>query len=181
MFNIPKELYNEIEMFCELNKIENVDNLILGCIKGGFAIEKFGRTPIKGAKEIIEKEKEVIKEVEKEVIKEIIKEVPVEVEVEKIIEKVVTKTEYVTDDKEVKNLLGEIEQLKNKLELKPKEIKKEVIIEDTTKLISLQTEIKRLQDKVDEYEDILNHFQRFSGNKTTHLKSSNLNDELYTD
>ena len=168
-------------MKCELNKVEDIDNLILGCIKGGFAIEKFGRTPVKGVKEIIEKEKEVIKEVEKEVIKEIVKEVPVHVEVEKIVEKIITKTEYVTDDKEVKNLLGEIEKLKNKLAVKPKEIKKEVIIEDTTKLVSLQTEIKKLQDKVDEYEDVLNHFQRFSSNKTTHLKSSNLNDELYTD
>ena len=118
---------------------------------------------------------------EKEVIKEVIKEVPVEVEVEKIIEKVITKTEYITDDKEVKTLLGEIEELKNKLQLKPKEIKKEVMVEDTKKLISLQGEIKKLQNKIDEYEDVLAHFQRFSGSKATHLKSSNLNDELYTD
>jgi len=179
MFKIPKELYKEIKMFCELNKMEDVNGLILGCIKGGFAIEKFGRTPIRGGGEIIEKEKEVIKEVEKEVIKEVIKEVPVEVE--KIVEKVITQTEYVTDDKEIKNLLIEIEELKNKLQLKPKEIKKEVIVEDTTKLVSLQTEIKRLQSKIDEYEDVLAHFQRFSGTKATHLKSSNLNDELYTD
>ena len=176
MFNIPKDIHKEIEMFCDLNKIEDIDGLILGCIKGGFAIEKFGRTPVKGGVEIIEKEveveKEIIREVEKEVIKEIIKEVPVEVE--KIVEKIVTKTEFVTDDTEIKNLLVEIEDLKNKLELKPKEVYKEVIIEDKTMVTSLQNEIKRLKIKIEEYVDVLNHFQRFSGGK-------NLNDELYTE
>jgi|TARA_R110000803_G_scaffold124028_4_gene191838 hypothetical protein len=181
MFNLPKDIETEIKMFCELNQIEDVEGLILNCIKGGFSIEKFGRTPVKAGIEIIEKEKEVIKEVEKEVILEVIKEVPVEVQVEKIVEKIITKTEYITDDTEVKNLLGEIEELKNKLQLKPKEINKEVIVEDTKKVEGLQIEIKKLRNKIDEYEDILRHFQRFSGNKTTHLKSSNLNDELYTD
>tara|TARA_R110002167_G_scaffold35070_5_gene111937 strand:- start:137 stop:685 length:549 start_codon:yes stop_codon:yes gene_type:complete len=182
MFNLPKDIQTEIEMFCEINKIEDTNGLILGCIKGGFAIEKFGRTPVKAGIEIIEKEKEVIKEVEKEVIKEVIKEVPVEVIVEKIVEKVITKTEYITDDAEVKNLLREIEELKNKLQLKPKEIKKEVIVVDTKKVDHLNTEVKRLQNKIEEYEDVLAHFQRFSSNsKATHLKSSNLNDELYTD
>ena len=47
--------------------------------------------------------------------------------------------------------------------------------------VTVHDRIKRLQDKVDEYEDVLNHFQRFRGSKATHLKSSNLNDELYTD
>ena len=145
MFNLPKDIETEIKMFCELNQIEDVEGLILNCIKGGFSIEKFGRTPVKAGIEIIEKEKEVIK------------------------------------DTEVKNLLGEIEELKNKLQLKPKEINKEVIVEDTKKVEGLQIEIKKLRNKIDEYEDILRHFQRFSGNKTTHLKSSNLNDELYTD
>ena len=51
-FNIPKKLLKEITMFCELNKIDNIDDMMLGFIKGGFAIEKFGRTPVKAGKEI---------------------------------------------------------------------------------------------------------------------------------
>jgi len=174
---IPKDLITEIEMFCDLNKIENPNTFLLGCLKGGFAIEKFGRTPIKAGKEIVEKEveKEVIKEVEKivEVEKEVIKEVPVEVE------KIVTKTEYVTDDTEVKNLLIQIEKLEGELKIKPKEVT--IKVEDKTQINALQNEIKILKNKVEEYEDVLNHFRRFSGTKATHLKSSRLNDNLYKD
>ncbi len=173
--SIPKYLVEEIEMFCNLNKVEDSNSFLLGCLKGGFAIEKFGRTPINAGKEIIEKE------VEKEVIKEIEK--IVEVPVEKIIEKeipvevIITKTEYVTDDKEIKKLLGDIEELKNKLLLKPKEVK----VEDKNKINALQNEIKTLKDKVKEYEGVLQHFQNFSRSNVTHLKSSRLNDNLYKD
>ena len=62
-----------------------------------------------------------------------------------------------------------------------KESPKEVIKEDKTKITSLQNEIKTLKDKIEEYEDVLNHFSRFSGSKATHLKSSRLNDDLYKD
>tara|TARA_B100002019_G_scaffold283780_1_gene290616 strand:+ start:1269 stop:1823 length:555 start_codon:yes stop_codon:yes gene_type:complete len=175
--NIPNDLIKEIEMFCNLNKITNTNDFLLGCLKGGFAIEKFGRTPIKAGKEIVEKEveKEVIKEIEKivEVEKEVIKEVPVEVE------KIVTKTEYVTDDTEIKNLLIKIQKLEEELKIKPKEVT--IKVEDKTQINTLQNEIKTLKNKVEEYEDVLNHFRRFSGTKATHLKSSRLNDNLYKD
>ena len=175
--SIPKDLLKEIEMFCDLNKINNPNEFLLGCLKGGFAIEKFGRTPIKAGKEIIEKEveKEVIKEVEKivEVEKEVIKEVPVEVE------KIITKTEYITDDTEIKTLLIKIEKLEEELRVKPKEVT--VTVEDKTQLNTLQNEIKTLKTKIEEYEDVLNHFRRFSGSKATHLKSSRLDDNLYKD
>ena len=177
--NIPKELIKEIELFCDLNKIENSNKFLLGCLKGGFAIEKFGRTPIKAGKEIVEKEveKEVIKEVEKVV------EVPVEKIIEKVVEvpveKIITKTEYVTDDTEVKNLLSKIDTLEEKLKTKPKEVL--VKVEDKTEINTLQNEIKTLKNKIEEYEDVLNHFRRFSGSRATHLKSSRLNDNLYKD
>lgn len=175
--NIPKDLLKEIEMFCDLNNLENPNTFLLGCLKGGFAIEKFGRTPIKVGKEIIEKEveKEVIKEVEKivEVEKEVIKEVPVEVE------KIITKTEYITDDSEIEILLSKIEKLEEELRVKPKEVT--VTVEDKTQLNTLQNEIKDLKTKIEEYEDVLNHFRRFSDRKTTHLKSSRLDDNLYKD
>ena len=171
--SIPKDLLKEIEMFCDLNKINNPNEFLLGCLKGGFAIEKFGRTPIKAGKEIVEKE--VIKEVEKviEVEKEVIKEVPVEVE------KIVTKTEYITDDTEIKSLLSKIQKLEEELKIKPKEVT--IKVEDKTQINTLQNEIKTLKNKVEEYEDVLNHFRRFSGSKATHLKSSRLNDNLYKD
>ena len=175
--NIPKDLLKEIEMFCDLNKIDNTNQFLLGCLKGGFAIEKFGRTPIKAGKEIVEKEveKEVIKEVEKivEVEKEVIREVPVEVE------KIVTKTEYITDDTEINNLLIKIDKLEDELKIKPKEVT--IKAEDKTQINTLQNEIKTLKNKVEEYEDVLNHFRRFSGSKATHLKSSRLDDNLYKD
>jgi len=171
--SIPRDLLKEIEMFCDLNKIDNSNEFLLGCLKGGFAIEKFGRTPIKAGKEIVEKE--VIKEVQKviEVEKEVIKEVPVEVE------KIVTKTEYITDDTEIKNLLSKIEKLEEELKIKPKQVT--IKVEDKIKINTLQNEIKTLKDKVEEYEDVLNHFRRFSGSKATHLKSSRLDDNLYKD
>ena len=68
---------------------------------------------------IQEKTVEVIKEVPVEVIKEIVKEVPVEkVVIQEIIkevpvEKVVTKTEYVSDDTQINELLLKIQLLEN--------------------------------------------------------------------
>ena len=35
-------------MFCDLNKIEDVNGLILGCIKGGFCYRKIWKNPSKG-------------------------------------------------------------------------------------------------------------------------------------
>ena len=193
IFNIPADLKQEIGMFCELNNIEDSDKLILGCLKGGFAIEKFGRVPIKAGKKIIEKEveKEVIKEVEK------IVEVPVEIIIEKIIEvpveKIVEIEKIVTDNTQLEEystkvntltiengrLRTEKEELGKKCEeYKTKDSQLQNFSENNT---ALQQQIKELQQKIEEYETVLNHFRRFSGTKATHLKSSRLNDELYKD
>jgi DNA repair ATPase RecN len=192
-FKVPTDLEREIEMFCELNKIEDENALILGCLKGGFAIEKFGRTPVKARKEIIEKEveKEVIKEIEKRV------EVPVEKIVEKIIEvpieKIVEIEKIVTDNAQIEEYAEKNNTLtveKDRL-LREKEDWVKKVKECEEKAAELQTfttdnrtltqQIKSLQRKIEEYEDILNHFRRFSGTQATHLKSSRLNDELYKD
>lgn len=192
-FKIPSDLKKEIEMFCELNNIEDKNNLILGCLKGGFAIEKFGRTPIKAGKEIIEKEvvKEVIKEVEK------IVEVPVEKIIEKIVkvpvEKIVEIEKLVTDDTQLKEYSTKVNELtvengrlgrKNEEWVKKfKEYgkQKSELQNSTDDNSTLKEQIKELQEKIEEYEDVLNHFRRFSGTKVTHLKSSRLDDELYGD
>tara|TARA_R110002012_G_scaffold244177_1_gene418867 strand:+ start:151 stop:729 length:579 start_codon:yes stop_codon:yes gene_type:complete len=184
-FKIPSTLDKEIEMFCELNEIEDKDELILGCIKGGFAIEKFGRTPVKGGKEIIEKKVEV--EVEKEVIKEIEKiiEVPVEkiVEVEKVITDNTKIQEYVEKVNKLtlnnNELLKKLENINHENREFKVQMHNNNIMNESAR--NLEKENKELKEKIKEYEDVLNHFRRFSGSKTTHLKSSRLDDELYTD
>jgi len=193
IFKVPKDLQIEIGLFCDLNKIEDENALILGCLKGGFAIEKFGRTPVKAGKEIIEKEveKEVIKEIEKRV------EIPVEKIIEKIIEvpveKIVEIEKIITDDvqleeysRKVNALTIEKERLviekeewvKKFKECEKKESELQIFTQDN---LTLTQQIKTLQQKIEEYEDVLNHFRRFSGTKATHLKSSRFNDELYKD
>ena len=193
IFNIPKDLQTEIKMFCELNNIEDQNTLILGCLKGGFAIEKFGRTPIQAGKVIIEKEveKEVIKEVEK------IVEVPVETIVEKIIEvpieKIVEIEKLVTDDTQLQEYSEKVNYLTLQVgrlttdneewvkKFKEYGTQKAEIQNSTEENITLKQQIKEHQEKIKEYEDVLNHFRRFSGTKATHLKSSRLDDELYKD
>lgn len=192
-FNIPSTLDKEIEMFCELNEIEDKNELILGCIKGGFAIEKFGRTPVKGGKEIIEKEVKV--EVEKEIVREIEKivEVPVEKIIEVPVEKIVEIEKVITDDTKIQEYVDKVNKLtidKNELLRKlenvnqeNREIKVDIHNKNTMNEAArtLQKENEELKEKIKEYEGVLNHFRRFSGSKTTHLKSSRLDDELYTD
>jgi Inner membrane complex protein len=67
--DIPKELRNDIYMYCNTNKITDYDAFILKCIKQGFTVEKYGSAPAF-----------------KEKIVEKIVEVPVEKIVEKIVE-----------------------------------------------------------------------------------------------
>jgi len=60
MVNVPEELKNEIWDYCKLNNITNVDQFTINLLKQGFAVEKYGTSPM--PPQIIEKE--VIKEVE---------------------------------------------------------------------------------------------------------------------
>jgi|TARA_R110002020_G_scaffold190204_1_gene389677 hypothetical protein len=183
--NIPKELKEDVMEFCKLNDIEEIDSLLLGCLKGGFAIEKYGNTPVKPG--VIEKEVE--KEVEKIIEKRV--EVPVEkiveIVVEVPVEKIVEIEKLVTDEKEMEVHLQRINDLekqnlhlRNELEIKRKKISRELMIESNQELLKKDSEIKELKKKIKEYESVLNHFQRFSNNNTTHLKSSRL-DDVYGD
>lgn len=91
---------------------------------------KYVDVPVEVVKEVVkveyvEVEKEVVKEipvekiVEKEVVKEIVKEVPVEkVVIKEVVkeipvEKIVTKTEYVSDNTQINELLLKIQQLED--------------------------------------------------------------------
>tara|TARA_R110001583_G_scaffold79358_1_gene214337 strand:- start:16016 stop:16651 length:636 start_codon:yes stop_codon:yes gene_type:complete len=178
---LPKDLKNEVEQFCNLNEIEDCDEFLLGCLKGGFAIEKWGRTPVSAGKEIIEKE--VIREVEKEIEK--IVEVPVEVEVEKIVEvpveKIIEVEKIITDNTKIE----EYSQQANELKIENERLNQTVGILNTTvenlethneESSSFKKEVTELKNKIKEYEGILDHFRRFSSPKTTHLRSSRLDD-----
>jgi hypothetical protein len=172
-FNLTKKQLKDVEDFCRINKIEDVNDFLAKCFIQGYEIEKYGllgntsgteekwvekeiiveklvEVPVeviieKPIIEYVEIEKEVIKEVpvEKEVIKEIIvekiveviKEIPIEkivekpievikeIPVEKIViqevikeipvETIVTHTEYITDETRVRELVDELEQLRN--------------------------------------------------------------------
>jgi hypothetical protein len=85
---VPVETIKEVEIIKEVEKI----------------VEVIKEVPVE---RIVEKIVEVIKEVpvEKVVIQEVIREVPVE--------KVVTKTEYISDNTQINELLSKIQQLEN--------------------------------------------------------------------
>jgi hypothetical protein len=130
--DVPQELKDEIWDFCRVNNITNLDYFTVNLIKQGFAIEKYGNSPIQPQvieKEII-KEVEVIKEVKVPVEKIVEKtiEVPVEkivevikeVTVEKIVEKIIT------DDSQVKELAIKIESLEKEVETVREKTLKEV-------------------------------------------------------
>jgi hypothetical protein len=87
MLKINPKYEIDIQQYCKLNNIEDVNLFVTQCFKQGFDIKKYGflgKTDNDGEKDLI---KEVIREklvevpVEVIVEKEVIKEVPVEVKV----------------------------------------------------------------------------------------------------
>ena len=110
---VPKKLKDEIKLFCDLNKIKDIDKFIVSVIQIGFNIEKYGNAPWR--QEI---------EVEKIVEKEVIKEVPVEkiVEIEKEVIKEIEKKVFITDDEKVGELMEELDHLRERITTKEQEI-----------------------------------------------------------
>ncbi len=97
-------LDNEFIQYCNLNKIDDIDELAKQTFNKGFSFLKYGETPksiLKVQEKIIEKE--IIKEVPVEKIVEIIKEVPVE------------KIQHVENTAEIDRLKKENEDLKSEL------------------------------------------------------------------
>jgi predicted RNase H-like nuclease (RuvC/YqgF family) len=94
MLKLSDSDLQNVQKFCELNNIEDVEKYIQYCFKKGYAIDKYGL--ING------KEPEVI-----------------EIEVEKIVEKVVEKP---CDDTKIKLLEGTLQALKKELSLKNEKI-----------------------------------------------------------
>jgi predicted RNase H-like nuclease (RuvC/YqgF family) len=94
MLKLSDSDLQNVQKFCELNNIEDVEKYIQYCFKKGYAIDKYGL--ING------KEPEVI-----------------EIEIEKIVEKVVEKP---CDDTKIKLLEGTLQALKKELSLKNEKI-----------------------------------------------------------
>jgi hypothetical protein len=133
--NLTNTQIKDIQEYCKLNNIEDVDFFIRSCFIQGYNIKKYGML---GGERIIEKEVEVIKEVPVEIIKEVevpgpvqeievikyvdrevVKEVNVEVPVEKIV--------YIYDKKEeevVPNLDNICDEMKLKISQQESEIQK---------------------------------------------------------
>lgn len=94
MLKLSDSDLQNVQKFCELNNIEDVEKYIQYCFKKGYAIDKYGL--ING------KEPEVI-----------------EIEVEKIVEKIVDKP---CDETKIKLLEGTLQTLKKELSLKNEKI-----------------------------------------------------------
>jgi predicted RNase H-like nuclease (RuvC/YqgF family) len=94
MLKLSDSDLQNVQKFCELNNIEDVEKYIQYCFKKGYAIDKYGL--ING------KEPEVI-----------------QIEVEKIVEKIVDKP---CDETKIKLLEGTLQTLKKELSLKNEKI-----------------------------------------------------------
>ena len=216
----------EVELFCKLNNI-TVDELIKKSFKTGYNIEKYGlvgnmggiqekqveievirekrvEIPVEVIKEVekivevpVDRIVEVVKEVpvDRVVIKEVVKEVPVEV--------VVTKTEYISDDAQLNELLLKIQQLEDDKKIfstKIDELEEEKRIfstkmtemenifqnNDNSQQLqnTIQTLMKNLRDKNIEIDDLKKQINKQEINsemyeRAKYLRSSNLDDTLY--
>ena len=212
----------EVELFCKLNNI-TIDELIKKSFKTGYNIEKYGLVGNMGGvqekwveKEVIREKRveipvEVIKEVEKIVevpvdrIVEVIKEVPVDRVVinEVPVEVIVTKTEYISDDSKLNELLLNIQQLESekkifstkieeleselqKFSTKMTEMENNFHNNDNSQQLqsTIQTLMKSVRDKNIEIEELKKQLAEQQKNndvyeRAKYLRSSNLDDNLY--
>jgi hypothetical protein len=176
--DLDSKQYKDLTRYCELNKFVPED-IVKKSYLEGFSIEKYGllgnmggiqekRVEIEVIREKrVEIPVEVIKEVVKieyvevpvEVIKEVFVEVPVEKEVVKEVpvETIVTKTEYVSDDSQINELLLKIQQLESDKQLfstKTQELEEQVQI-FSTKTTKMENIFQDKMSKKDEELDRL--------------------------
>jgi hypothetical protein len=170
---IPKNIKDEINQYCKLNNIENIDSFVVKIIKSGFDIEKYGLLNDVEPK-IIEKE------IEKIVYRDVIKEVPVieYVEIEKPIE--IIKEVPIEVIKEVtKEIPVENQVIKEVI------VEKEIIIENKEKQKALEATIQKLRNelneknkKIGELENTLNEINTVYSKPAIFLNGSNLNNPI---
>jgi hypothetical protein len=145
-----------VSAFCESKGIKDIDNFIYLCFKQGFDIRKYGLLGDNSEKTSGIEEKWV----EKEVIVEKLVEIPVEIEkiVEVIkevpVEKIVEKEVFITDDKQVNELLLKIQLLESDGQL------------FSSKIGKMEIERQIFSTKMDEME---NNFQNEMSKKEKEL------------
>jgi len=227
-----REIMQAVSAYCESENIKDVDHFMFLCFKQGFDIKRYGllgETLNEGEKHlknevIVEKRVEipveVIKEVEKivevpvekivEKVVEIVKEVPVDKEVVKEVVKEVPveKVVYITDDKQINELLLKIQQLEsdkqifstnmeemenifqNKMSKKDEELdelRRSLDISkenDKTKL--LQDTLQKLRKEISEKNTKIEELEKMNSNKNINtepqraifLKGSNLTQKM---
>jgi hypothetical protein len=165
--NLSKKQLKDVEEFCKLNKIENVEEFLFKCFIGGYEIEKYGLLQNSGGSrekwvekevivekrvevpveviiekpiiEYVEVEKEIIKEIPREVIVEKIVEVTKEIPVEKIVERTVEVVKEVPVDRVV------IQEVIKEVPVE-KIITKTEYITDDTKVSELVEELERVRN-----------------------------------
>lgn len=158
---LPKKLKKEIDDYCKLNDIKDVQEFVSKVLKDGFDIERYGLLDNNQPK-IIEKE------IEKIVYRDIIKEVPV--------------IEYVEKPIEVIKEVEKIVTIEKKLKGKNKETIKEVLVEDKEKQKKLEATIQKLREElkqkintIQSLEDTIKDFKTNNNKSAVYLNGSNLN------
>lgn len=149
--NLSRKQLKDVEAFCKLNQIENVEEFLGNCFIEGYEIEKYGllQNSSGGRKKWVELEELVEKQVETPSEKIVIEYVEVEKEIikEVFIEKIVVHTEYVTDETKVQELIDEIQSLKNRpptIQVVEKEVIKEIQVEVPIEIIKeIPTVVKK--------------------------------------
>jgi hypothetical protein len=136
---VEKRVEVPVEIIIEKPVIEYVDREVIKEVIKEIPVEKtieiIKEVPVE---KVVEKIVEVVKEVpvDRVVIQEVVREVP--------IEKIVTRTEYITDENKVRELVDELERLKN---TPPTIIEKEVIKEIEVP-VEVIREVEVIQEKI---------------------------------
>ena len=164
--NLSRKQLKDVEEFCKLNKIENVEEFLIKCFVNGYEIEKYGLLQNSGGSREKWVEKEVIVEKRVEVPVEVIIENPiieyVEVEKEKevikevIVEKVVEKLIEVIKEIPVEKIV--IQEVIKEIPVEVKVEKKVYITDDEAvkqlggKITKLEEEESQLLSKIQQLE-----------------------------
>lgn len=160
--NLSRKQLKDVEEFCKLNKIENVEEFLIKCFVNGYEIEKYGLLQNSGGSREKWVEKEVIVEkrvevpVEVIIEKTIIEYVEVEKEKEVIVEKVVEKLIEVIKEIPVEKIV--IQEVIKEIPVEVTVEKKVYITDDEAvkqlggKIIKLEEEESQLLSKIQQLE-----------------------------
>jgi len=160
--NLSRKQLKDVEEFCKLNKIEDVEEFLVKCFVNGYEIEKYGLLQNSGGSREKWVEKEVIVEkrvevpVEVIIEKTIIEYVEVEKEKEVIVEKVVEKLIEVIKEIPVEKIV--IQEVIKEIPVEVKVEKKVYITDDEAvkqlggKIIKLEEEESQLLSKIQQLE-----------------------------